>query len=84
VSSLPPVPPAQHGAGHLITLTVRRVSHEASTVIEAAAQQSGVNPGYLIEQSRAQVRQATNEANRYHEQSVPAQPRHSTSRANVA
>ncbi|MGP3951264.1 hypothetical protein [Streptomyces sp. 7N604] len=83
-TSLPPVPPAQQSAGHLITLTVRRTSHEASTAIAAAAQQASLDPRHLIEQSRAQVQQATHEALRYHDQSVPAQTMHSAPGANVA
>jgi len=82
-ASLPSVPPAQQSAGHLITLTVRRTSHEASTAMEAAAKQAGLDPRHLIEQSRAQVQQATHEALRYHDQSVPAQTVHTAPQAHV-
>lgn len=77
------VPPADQSAGHLVTLTVRRTARDASTVVQAAARQT-TDPRQLIDQSREQFQQATREALRYHQQSVPDPSRYATHQANVA
>lgn len=77
------VPPADQAAGHLVTMTVRRTARDASTAIQAAAREVR-DPRALIDQSRAQLQQATREAFRYHEQSVPAPTSSGTQQANVA
>ncbi|OEJ23001.1 hypothetical protein AR457_38020 [Streptomyces agglomeratus] len=77
------VPPAGQAAGHLVTMTVRRTARDASTAVQAAAQQTH-DPRLLIDQSREQFQQATHEALRYHQQSVPEPNQYSTQQANVA
>ncbi|MET8102912.1 hypothetical protein ABZV29_41915 [Streptomyces sp. NPDC005236] len=77
------VPPADQGAGHLVTMTVRRTARDASTAVQAAAQET-LDPRLLIDRSRTHFKQATTEALRYHEQSVPEPNRYSTQQANVA
>ncbi|MEU3640946.1 hypothetical protein AB0H23_32575 [Streptomyces albogriseolus] len=77
------VAPADQGAGHLVTMTVRRTARDASTAVEAAARET-LDPRALINQSREQLQQATREALRYHEQSVPEPTHHNTQQANVA
>ncbi|MFE7777707.1 hypothetical protein ACFU5O_28165 [Streptomyces sp. NPDC057445] len=77
------VAPAEQEAGHLAIMTVRRVARDASTVIEASAQQTRIDPRQLIKKSRMQVHQATQEAWRHHEQSVPDPSRYATHRAGV-
>ncbi|MFJ5951349.1 hypothetical protein [Streptomyces noursei] len=79
------VAPAGQGAGELVTMTVRRTVRDASTAVEAAARET-LDPRALIDQSREQFQQATREALRYHEQSVP-EPAHynyNTQQANFA
>ncbi|MFF9158589.1 DnaB-like helicase N-terminal domain-containing protein [Streptomyces sp. NPDC014846] len=78
-----PVGPADRGAGHLITMTVRRTARDASTAIQAAARET-LDPRVLIDQSRQQFQQATREALRYHEQSVPEPTPYGTQQAPVA
>ncbi|WP_327411242.1 hypothetical protein OG458_41640 (plasmid) [Streptomyces sp. NBC_01281] len=77
------VPPAEQAAGHLITMTVRRTARDASTVIQAAAQRT-LDPRALIDRSRQQFQQATHEALRYHQHSVPEPSQHNTRQATVA
>ncbi|MFE1781101.1 hypothetical protein ACFW9F_00540 [Streptomyces sp. NPDC059506] len=77
------VAPAAEAAGHLVTMTVRRTARAASTAVEAAARET-LDPRALIDQSRQQFQQATREALRYHEQSVPGPSPYSTRQANVA
>jgi hypothetical protein len=77
-----PVPPADKSAGHLVTMTVRRTARDASTAVQAAVRQT-TDPRQLIDQSRQQFQQATQEAQRYHEQSVP-EPTRYAAHANVA
>ncbi|MER5617655.1 hypothetical protein [Streptomyces sp. NPDC002215] len=77
------VPEASQGAGHLVTMTVRRTARDASTAVQAAAQKT-LDPRTLIDQSRQQFQQATSEALRYHDQSVPGPTRYGTQQANVA
>ncbi|WP_331732861.1 hypothetical protein OG613_48800 (plasmid) [Streptomyces sp. NBC_00015] len=77
------VAPADQGAGHLVTMTVRRTARDASTAVQAAAQET-LDPRVLIDQSRQQFQQATNEALRYHEQSVPEPTPYGTQQAHVA
>ncbi|MFD8897601.1 DnaB-like helicase N-terminal domain-containing protein [Streptomyces ardesiacus] len=77
------VPPADQAAGHLVTMTVRRTARDASTVVQAAARET-VDPRVLIDQGREQFQQATREALRYHEQSVPAPTPYGAQQANVA
>ncbi|MGC5264090.1 hypothetical protein ACPXCO_24030 [Streptomyces cyaneofuscatus] len=77
------VPDADQGAGHLVTMTVRRTARDASTAVQAAAQET-LDPRALIDQSRQQFQQATREALRYHEQSVPEPTPYGTQQANVA
>jgi hypothetical protein len=76
------VPPADQGAGHLVTMTVRRTARDASTAVKAAARET-LDPRALIDQSREQFHQATREALRYHELSVPEPNLYTTQRANV-
>lgn len=77
------VDPADQGAGHLVTMTVRRTARDASTAVQAAARQT-LDPRILIDQSRQQFQQATREALRYHEQPVPVPTPYNTQQANVA
>ncbi|MFF1678358.1 hypothetical protein ACFVYG_20255 [Streptomyces sp. NPDC058256] len=77
------VPPADQSAAHLVTMTVRRTARDASAAVQAAAQQTA-DPRRLIDRSREHLQQATREALRYHQQSVPEPERHSTQHANVA
>ncbi|MFD5079656.1 hypothetical protein [Streptomyces sp. NPDC058371] len=77
------VPPADQAAGHLVTMTVRRTARDASTAVQAAAQET-LDPRVLIDQSREQFQQATREALRYHQQSVPEPSRYGTQQANIA
>ncbi|MFI5864594.1 hypothetical protein [Streptomyces sp. NPDC051546] len=77
------VPPADQAAGHLVTMTVRRTARDASTAVQSAARQTQ-DPRALIDQSRQQFQQATHEALRYHEQSVPEPTHYNTHQANVA
>ncbi|MFF7953930.1 DnaB-like helicase N-terminal domain-containing protein [Streptomyces griseorubiginosus] len=77
------VAPADQGASHLVTMTVRRTARDASTAVQAAAQET-LDPRALIDQSREQFQQATREALRYHEQSVPEPTPYNTQQANVA
>ncbi|MGZ2358445.1 hypothetical protein LRE75_17365 [Streptomyces sp. 372A] len=77
------VAPSDQGAGHLITMTVRRTARDASTAVEAAARVT-LDPRVLIDQGRDRFQQATREALRYHEQSVPEPNRHNTQQAKVA
>ncbi|MCX4826890.1 hypothetical protein OG883_45470 [Streptomyces sp. NBC_01142] len=77
------VPEADQGAGHLVTMTVRRTARDASTAVQAAAQKT-LDPRALIDQSRQQFQQATREALRYHEQSVPEPTPCGAQQANVA
>ncbi|GAA2720421.1 MULTISPECIES: hypothetical protein [Streptomyces] len=77
------VAPADQGAGHLVTMTVRRTARDASTAVEAAARET-LDPSALIDHSREQFQQATREALRYHEQSVPDPTPYNTQQANVA
>ncbi|MFD7861544.1 hypothetical protein [Streptomyces sp. NPDC059783] len=77
------VAPANQGAGSLVTMTVRRTARDASTAVQAAAQET-LDPRALIDHSREQLQQATREALRYHEQSVPEPTRYNTQQANVA
>jgi hypothetical protein len=77
------VNPAGQGAGHLVTMTVRRTARDASTAVQAAARET-LDPRVLIDQSREQFQQATREALRYHEQSVPEPTRYATQQAHVA
>ncbi|MGW6145565.1 hypothetical protein [Streptomyces sp. NPDC055140] len=77
------VPEAGQGAGHLVTMTVRRTARDASTAVQAAAQKT-LDPRALIDQSRQQFQQATREALRYHEQSVPEPTPYGAQQANVA
>ncbi|MFJ5819398.1 hypothetical protein ACIQGT_36730 [Streptomyces sp. NPDC093108] len=77
------VPPADQSAGHLVTMTVRRTARDASTAVQAAAQET-LDPRVLIDQSREQFQQATREALRYHQQSVPEPSHYGTQQANIA
>lgn len=77
------VPPADQAAGHLVTMTVRRTARDASTAVQAAAQET-LDPRVLIDQSREQFEQATREALRYHQQSVPDPTIYASQQANVA
>ncbi|MDF3303182.1 hypothetical protein [Streptomyces tropicalis] len=77
------VTPADQGASHLVTMTVRRTARDASSAVEAAAKET-LDPRALIDHSRAQFQQATREALRHHEQSVPEPAPYSTQQANVA
>jgi hypothetical protein len=77
------VAPADQGAGHLVTMTVRRTARAASTAAQAAAKET-LDPRVLIDQSRQQFQQATHEALRYHEQSVPEPTPYGTQQAHVA
>ncbi|MET7489847.1 hypothetical protein [Streptomyces sp. NPDC005538] len=77
------VDPADQGAGHLVTMTVRRTARDASTAVQAAAGET-LDPRVLIDQSRQQFQQATHEALRYHEQSVPEPTPYGTQQAHVA
>ncbi|MFI6283003.1 hypothetical protein [Streptomyces sp. NPDC050988] len=77
------VDPADQGAGHLVTMTVRRTARDASTAVQAAARET-LDPRVLIDQSRQQFQQATHEALRYHEQSVPEPTPYGTQQAHVA
>ncbi|MFF2206002.1 DnaB-like helicase N-terminal domain-containing protein [Streptomyces sp. NPDC058145] len=77
------VAPADQGASHLVTMTVRRTARDASTAVEAAARET-LDPRALIDQSRAQFQQATREALRYHERSVPEPTPSNAQQANVA
>lgn len=77
------VPPADQAAGHLVTMTVRRTARDASTASQAAARET-LDPRDLIEQSREQFQQATREALRYHQQSVPEPSHYGTKQANIA
>ncbi|MFE7332554.1 hypothetical protein ACFU8W_48505 [Streptomyces sp. NPDC057565] len=77
------VPPAEQGAGHLVVMTIRRTARDASTAMDAAAQQPAADPRHLVDHSRTQLQQATREAQRHHEQSVPEPTRYAT-QANVA
>ncbi|MET8676099.1 hypothetical protein ABZW18_00455 [Streptomyces sp. NPDC004647] len=65
---------AGQAAGHLIFLTVRRATQRASTVMSTAANRRGAHPGHLIDQSRDQIVQATNEALRYDYAPAPDRP----------
>lgn len=64
-------------------MTVRRTARDASTAVQAAAQET-LDPRVLIDQSREQFQQATREALRYHQQSVPEPSHYGTQQANVA
>ncbi|MFF8618626.1 DnaB-like helicase N-terminal domain-containing protein [Streptomyces sp. NPDC015350] len=75
--------PADQGAGHLVTMTVRRTARDASSAVEAVARET-IDPRVLIDRSRTQFQHATREALRYHEQSVPEPTPYNTQRANVA
>ncbi|MEU5193734.1 hypothetical protein AB0G86_06670 [Streptomyces scabiei] len=77
------VAPADQGAGHLVTMTVRRTARDASTAVQAATRET-LDPRVLIDQSREQFQQATREALRYHEQSVPEPTPYGTQQAHVA
>ncbi|MFE8941154.1 DnaB-like helicase N-terminal domain-containing protein [Streptomyces sp. NPDC007872] len=77
------VPPAEQTAGHLVTMTVRRTARDASTAMEAAAQNPAIRPRQLIDQTHAQLQQATDEALRHHEQSVPDPSRFAANQAHV-
>ncbi|MFD6465398.1 DnaB-like helicase N-terminal domain-containing protein [Streptomyces goshikiensis] len=77
------VPPADQTAGHLVTLTVRRTARDASTAMEAAAQNPTTRPRQLIDQTHAQLQQATHEALRHHEQSVPNPSRYAGHQAHL-
>ncbi|RNG11867.1 hypothetical protein [Streptomyces botrytidirepellens] len=77
------VDPAGRGAGHLVTMTVRRTARDASTAVEAAARET-LDPRVLIDQSREQFKRATREALRYQEQSVPEPTLYSAQQAHVA
>ncbi|MEV4868574.1 hypothetical protein [Streptomyces syringium] len=76
-------PPADQAAGHLVTMTVRRTARDASTAVQAAAQEA-LDPRVLIDQSREQFQQATREALRYHQQSVPEPSHYGRQQADVA
>lgn len=81
------VPPASQTASHLVTMTVRRIARDASTTTRAAAEtavKNRLDPRPLIELSRDQVRQATHEALRYHQQSVPEPSHYTSQQANIA
>lgn len=75
--------PADQGAGHLVIMTVRRITRDAPTVVQTAAREN-LDPRVLIDQSRQHFHQATREALRYHEQSVPKPAPYGTQQANVA
>lgn len=77
------VPEADQGAGHLVIMTVRRTARDASSTVQAAAQKTH-DPRVLIDQSRQQFHQATREALRHHEQSVPEPTPYTAHQANVA
>ncbi|MFJ9580663.1 hypothetical protein ACIRQF_30270 [Streptomyces sp. NPDC101191] len=77
------VAPADQGASHLVTMTVRRTARDASTAVQTAARET-LDPRVLIDQSREQFQQATHEALRYHEQSVPEPTPYGTHQAHVA
>lgn len=77
------VPPAEQTAGHLVTMTVRRTARDASTAMEAAAQNPATRPRQLIDQTQAQLKQATYEALRHHEQSVPNLSRYAGNQATI-
>ncbi|MEV6676272.1 hypothetical protein AB0N09_05300 [Streptomyces erythrochromogenes] len=77
------VPPAEQAAGHLVAMTVRRTARDASTAIDAAAQNPATRPRQLIDQTRTQLQQATNEALRHHELSVPNPSRYAGHQANI-
>ncbi|MCZ1012292.1 hypothetical protein O1L68_42040 [Streptomyces lydicus] len=71
------VPPVDKAAGHLVTMTVRRTARDASTAVQAAAR-TATDPRQLIDYSRQQFQQATREALRYHQQSVPEPSRYAS------
>ncbi|MFI1700411.1 hypothetical protein ACH419_31140 [Streptomyces bobili] len=77
------VAPADQGAGHLVIMTVRRTARDGSTAVQAAARET-LDPRVLIDQSRQQFQQATREALRYHEHSVPEPTNYGTHQAHVA
>jgi hypothetical protein len=77
------VAPADQGASHLVTMTVRRTARDASTAVQAAAQET-LDPRVLIDQGRQQFQQATREALRNHEQSVPEPTPYGAQQAHVA
>ncbi|MEU5242235.1 hypothetical protein ACH4UR_37195 [Streptomyces lydicus] len=77
------VPPADRSAGHLVAMTVRRTARDAETTVQAAARRT-TDPRQLIDYSRQQFHQATREALRYHQQSVPEPTRYASQQANVS
>ncbi|MFE0779089.1 DnaB-like helicase N-terminal domain-containing protein [Streptomyces sp. NPDC058861] len=77
------VPPAEQTADHLVTMTVRRTARDASTAMETAAHNPSTRPRQLINQAHAQLQQATHEALRHHEQSVPNPSRYAGHQAHL-
>jgi hypothetical protein len=76
--TLPPEPAEQ-----LIFMTVRRTVANGSTAMEAAAGDNRVDPRRLVAYALGQTQQATQEAWRYHQQSVPEQPRYTADQARI-
>ncbi|MEU6070530.1 hypothetical protein ABZ864_40350 [Streptomyces sp. NPDC047082] len=79
-----PKAPADQGASHLWTMTVRRTARNATTAIQAATENPTIDPRVLIDHSRTQLQQATQEAQRHHAHSVPDAARYHTQRAGAA
>ncbi|MGW2937856.1 hypothetical protein ACWDA7_39990 [Streptomyces sp. NPDC001156] len=75
--------PTEDGAERLIYMTVRRTVRDATSCISAAVQENKTDPRQLIEYALTQTRQATAEASRHHQQSVPEPSRYAAYQTTV-